>query len=263
VKALVAVNDRFSVALLKTQPKPNMLRQTTNTLLALIAMLTTMNLRAEDGNEAVLIDPLKSYVNAVAAEANFIPEDRKPLLNELAEFVAGKASADAPSRLTFICTHNSRRSHMSQLWSQVAAAYYGIPQVETFSGGTEATACNIRTVRALRRAGFSVVDSTGGGNPVYLVQYSEERPVVKAFSKVYGAEGNPNKDFAAVMTCSSADKNCPIVMGSAVRVAIPYIDPKVSDGTDAEDATYDERLRQVATEQFYVMAKARQLLVEK
>ena len=47
--------------------------------------------------------------------------------------------------------------------------------------------------------------------------------------KTYGDDANPDSGFAAVMTCSSADKGCPIVYGAAARFATPYVDPKVSD----------------------------------
>ena len=35
-------------------------------------------------------------------------------------------------RLNFICTHNSRRSHLSQIWAQTMAAYYNIKNVNDY-----------------------------------------------------------------------------------------------------------------------------------
>ena len=66
--------------------------------------------------------------------------DRKTLLDDLTDYVITQTAAGSPVRLIFICTHNSRRSHMAQLWAQTAAAYHGVAAIETFSGGTEATA---------------------------------------------------------------------------------------------------------------------------
>jgi hypothetical protein len=43
------------------------------------------------------------------------------------------------------------------------------------------------------------------------------------------------------------------VKGANFRVAIPYVDPKVSDGKPEEAATYDERCLQIATEMLWVM----------
>jgi arsenate reductase len=38
------------------------------------------------------------------------------------------------------------------------------------------------------------------------------------------------------MTCSEADKNCPIVLGALDRISLPYNDPKEADGTPEEAA---------------------------
>lgn len=172
----------------------------------------------------------------------------------MALFIRSKVQAKEEPQLTFICTHNSRRSHLTQIWAQTAAAYYDVAGVKTFSGGTEATACNERTVAALKRAGFDINNSTPDQkNPVYLVNYSPAAEPLRAFSKVYSGEGNPTSNFVALMTCDNADKNCPVVEGSVLRVPIPFVDPKVSDGTDKEAATYDERCRQIAREMFFLM----------
>ncbi len=205
-----------------------------------------------------ILETLHPTVMQVTSEFDQIPAERQGELKKIALAVRSKIEAGEEPQLTFICTHNSRRSHMSQIWAQTAAAYYGVPDVKTFSGGTEATACNPRTVRALRRAGFSVVNSTPqADNPHYLVQYSDASAPLEAFSKVYHKDGNPESDFIAVMTCSDADENCPIVKGSLLRVAIPYVDPKVSDDTDKEDATYDERCHQIAREMCYLMSQVK------
>ena len=127
----------------------------------------------------------------------------------------------------------------------------------TYSGGTEARACNIRTVRALRRAGFSIAQSSGGTNPVYLAQYSESRPAAKMYSKRFASAENPRKDFAAIFSCDDAAQKCPVVEGAGLRLPMSYVDPKVSDNTPAEAATYDERSRQIAREMFYLMSRVR------
>ncbi|MGE9296422.1 MAG: low molecular weight phosphatase family protein [Puniceicoccales bacterium] len=206
--------------------------------------------------QADVLETLQPKVIEVTSEFDQIPAERQRELKKIALFVRSKVKAGEEPQLTFICTHNSRRSHLSQVWAQTAAAYYGVPGVKTYSGGTEATACNERTVRAMRRAGFSIANSTPGEkNPHYLIQYSEDAAPVEAFSKKYFEDGNPDEDFIAVMTCDHADQNCPIVEGSLMRVAIPYVDPKVSDGTDVENATYDERCHQIAREMFYLMSQ--------
>ena len=140
------------------------------------------------------------------------------------------------------------------MWAQVAAAYFGVTGITAFSGGTEATACNPRTIAALARAGLGVIKTTEGDNPVYEIRFDERMPPVVAFSKVYDQSPNPTDNFAAIMTCSHADENCPVVPGAEKRFSIPYTDPKESDGTLAETSTYDARCRQIATEMKYVFS---------
>lgn len=185
-----------------------------------------------------------------------VPEDRRYELDKIARYVAGELAGDAPARLTFICTHNSRRSHLSQLWAATAATWFGVEGLETYSGGTEATAFNPRAVAALERAGFAIarppVDTE---NPRYEVRIGPDAPAMTAFSKVYDEAPNPSEDFAAIMTCSAVDAACPFIPGAEVRVGIPYEDPKASDGTPEEAATYDARSRQIAQEMFYVLGR--------
>lgn len=200
---------------------------------------------------------LAEYVAAMQGDLEAVAEERRAQLDELALFVKSKRDAGEPAKLTFICTHNSRRSQLSQLWAAVAAAYFGVSGVETYSGGTESTAFNRRAVAALERAGFEISTTDAAAeNPRYEVTYSPNGPTLQAFSKHYAEPPNPTEDFAAIMTCSEADKRCPAVVGAALRVPIPYVDPKESDDTPDEAATYDERTRQIAVEMFYLFSKA-------
>jgi protein-tyrosine-phosphatase len=197
---------------------------------------------------------LQNYLTYVTAEFDQISEERKLTLQKLTEYVRSKVTANQPARLVFICTHNSRRSHLSQIWAQLAAHYYGIPGVGTYSSGTEATAFNPRAVKAMRKAGFQIEGAGSETNPVYALKWSEEAAPIKAYSKVYDAEGNPTRDFAAVMTCSEADRNCPFIPGAEMRLPLPYHDPKDFDSTPQEEAQYDERTRQIAKEIFYAFS---------
>ena len=213
--------------------------------------------------ESLLLEPLRGYAREVAASAAEISAERQDVLRQVAETIQQPLAVGTRVNLTFICTHNSRRSHLGQIWAQVAATLYGIPagQVRTFSGGTEVTACNLRTVRALRRTGLSVVEAeANAGNPVYLVQFAEQEPPLRAFSKVYHRDGNPSENFLALMCCSDADDKCPIVTGATNRFALYYLDPKNSDDTPQEDACYDERCRQIAIEMFFMMGCVREQL---
>jgi len=83
---------------------------------------------------------------------------------------------------------------------------------------------------------------------------------VKNFSKKISDPSNPTEAFGAVMVCSSADKSCPFVPGADLRVAIPYIDPKLSDGTDAETATYLAKSEEIGREMVWLMARTAELI---
>src|SRR4051812_25139918 len=85
-----------------------------------------------------------------------ISEERKIILQLLIDFIQTKANNQQEIRLNLICTHNSRRSHLSQVWSQTAAAYYNIKNVFCYSGGTEATAMFPMAAKTLIKQGFQI-----------------------------------------------------------------------------------------------------------
>jgi arsenate reductase len=204
-----------------------------------------------------LLSPLESTVTRLIGEFDQIPSDRKEVLKELTQFVQSGVNKKQPVYLNFICTHNSRRSHLSQIWAQAAAYFYGVPDVVCFSGGTEATAFNPRAVKAMQAAGFDISKSAEGENPMYDVKYSQDIPGIKAFSKKYDDPFNHNKDFAAVMTCSHADENCPIVFGAVARIPLRYDDPKAFDDTPLESAKYTERVHQIGREILFAFSQVK------
>jgi arsenate reductase len=195
---------------------------------------------------------LDSYIRGIIEEAGQIPEERKALLGKLADYIRNKRENGAAVALNFICTHNSRRSHISQIWAATAAAWYGLDFISTYSGGTEATAFNPRAVSAMERAGFKI-EKPAGENPHYQVRFSEEAPASECFSKTYDDEFNPQREFAAIMTCSDADENCPFIPGVELRLPLTYDDPKAADDSPEEQSRYDERVRQIGREIFYAL----------
>jgi arsenate reductase len=211
------------------------------------------------GEDSMLFKELEDFVAKREAEFDRIPQERKAALEQLAEYLRDCQSSATPARLIFVCTHNSRRSHMSQLWAAVAAFHYGIANVETFSGGTESTAFNPRAVAAMQRAGFRIEIGQAGTNPNYHASFAHDTKPQSCFSKVYSDTANPSEGFCAVMTCSSADKSCPSVKGAVARIAIPYEDPKIADDTPQESATYDERSAQICREILYAFSRSKQL----
>jgi len=183
-----------------------------------------------------------------------VSEERKTLLQPLIDFVQQKISNKEQININFICTHNSRRSHLSQVWAQVAAAQFQIPNVVCYSGGTEETALFPKVAETLTSQGFSIFKITATNNPVYAIKYSDNALPVIGFSKKYDSPFNPVSSFAAIMTCSQADGGCPFIAGAEKRIPITFEDPKISDGTDEQSKIYTERSLQIAAEMFYVFS---------
>lgn len=207
--------------------------------------------------EETLYPKVREYVQGVLAEFEQIPKARKTQLERLTSYVQARMEAGEPINVTFICTRNSRRSHLAQIWAQTAAAYYSVPKMTAYSGGTGCTAFNPRAVAACKRAGLRVLKTTQGENPIYHVRYGSTRPPITNFSKIYSQAPNPSKDFCAIMTCANADKACPNVAGASERIALPFVDPKAYDGTELENAKYDERCRQICREMLYVFSRVK------
>jgi hypothetical protein len=198
---------------------------------------------------------LKSYIEESLQMFAAIPSDRTTELERLAAFVDRELQASREAKLTFICTHNSRRSQMAQIWAQTAAAWHGVDGIATFSGGTGATAFNPRAVAALQRAGFRIERTSEAENPVYQVRFADDVPVMRVFSKVLNQEPNPSTDFCAVMTCSQADEACPIIFGASERFSLAYEDPKAYDGSERETEAYDKRCRQISVEMLHLFSR--------
>ncbi len=184
-----------------------------------------------------------------------ISEDRKAVLEPLIAFIQTKVSNKETIRLHFICTHNSRRSHLSQVWAQVMADYFSINRVFCYSGGTVATAVFPMVLETLRNSGFQIKPIAKNENPVYNIKYAPNEHPVIGFSKKIDNDFNPKSKFAAVMTCDTANEACPFVVGGEKRIAITYQDPKAFDNTPQEKEKYKEKSFQIATELFYVFSK--------
>lgn len=198
---------------------------------------------------------LKYKISELEKRFHEIPTERKKLLNQFALYISGKLKSDEEINLIFICTHNSRRSHMSQIWAQTSAEYFNVPNVKCFSGGTEATSFNPRAVKAISSFGFQIEKLDDSENPNYLVYFSDDKEPLKCFSKVYTEKANPQNNFAAIMTCSDADEKCPIVIGADERFPIRYDDPKEFDDTELEEVKYKERFGQIGIEMLYTFNK--------
>lgn len=199
---------------------------------------------------------LLQKIEQLQASQDQISDERKRILNPLANYIATQLDNHKPVNLTVICTHNSRRSHIGQLWLHAAANYFNVPDFRAFSGGTEATAFNPSAIQAMRKMGFSIQGDETLKNPIYKANIGTEIEPIDLFSKVYTDDPNPQKDFAAILVCNEADAACPIVFGADERFKITYQDPKISDGRPDQQQVYFQRAEEIGREMIYVIDKA-------
>lgn len=215
-------------------------------LFVLLFLLTFSNTKEND-----MSNQLELTIKEVIKMSENIPSERKVILETMADYI----SKNDKVNLLFVCTHNSRRSQMSEIWARIAADYYGVGKnILTYSGGTEASAFNPRAVNAMKTLGLEL-KKEGENNPKYT--YSSNGKEFICFSKKYDDKFNPQSNYCAVMTCSEADANCPYLPGAAKRISLTYQDPKEFDGTPKEKEKYLERSLQISSELFYVMSKVK------
>lgn len=203
-----------------------------------------------------MFDNLSKTIKVISEHV--VSVERQEILQPMIDFIQSKVSKGKIIRLNFICTHNSRRSHLSQIWAQTMAFHFGVKDVFCYSGGTEATAMFPKVAETLTNQGFAILKLSQDSNPVYAVKYNENEPAVICFSKKFDDDFNPIREFAAIMTCSSADEGCPFIAGAEKRLPIRYDDPKAFDGTDFMDAKYAERSLEIASEMYFVFSKITQ-----
>ena len=194
---------------------------------------------------------IRNTIKTALNDFHQISDERKKELKKLSVFVKEKNKI---ADLIFICTHNSRRSHLCQVWAQVAANHFGFYRITCYSGGTEKTAFFPSAVEALKQQGLDIKALSSEPNPIYSVKYDVDIHPILCFSKKYDDSFNPQNDFAAIMTCDHADKTCPIIPTCSARIPIRYEDPKIADGTPQEQDKYNERSKQICREMLYAFS---------
>lgn len=188
-----------------------------------------------------------------------IEKDRKVLLSNIAQEIANLIEENGEVNINFICTHNSRRSQISQTWGFYAAHYFDLP-IAAYSGGTETTAFHRNSVKALKEVGFGFnVVEFSHQNPVYEVTDPGLEKKFIAFSKTFDDPANASP-FVAVTTCNHADENCPFIPEATRRFHLPFVDPKHADGTPEQDQAYRRANRTIANELYFLFAEVKHLL---
>ncbi|MHC5352977.1 arsenate-mycothiol transferase ArsC [Myroides sp. LJL115] len=197
---------------------------------------------------------LYTFIDAILGSVP-IEHERNELVQPLIYFIQDKVNKGLPIDLNFICTHNSRRSHLCQIWMQVAASYYDIPKLRCYSGGTQQTALYPMVATVLKKQGLNVFKITETQNPIYAIKSSDNAVPIICFSKKYEDTFNPSSGYAAVLTCSQADHGCPFIVGAEKRIPITYEDPKAFDTTKNQEEGYFKRSFEIAREMFYILSQ--------
>lgn len=204
--------------------------------------------------QSTLFLEIESSIKELNLES--ITNERKTILYPLIDYIQSQVSENREIRMNFICTHNSRRSHLSQVWAQTMGNYFKIENLFCYSGGTEVTAFSPMITKTLQSSGFQISTiSKKRDNPIYSIKYGDNEPPIIGFSKKFEDDFNPKSKFVAIMTCSQADRGCPFIAGAEKRIPIPFEDPKVFDNTPQQVEKYHEISLQIATEMFYVFSQ--------
>lgn len=215
-----------------------------------------------------LLPKVREHAESLTTSFDMIGETHRQAGGSMVEFIAERYQPGQPLDVIVVCTGNSRRSILGATMGNIAASYYGMPEVRFHSGGTAPTAFNPRTVASLKEIGVEIEpagrEAVRGepqtANPVYRVCWGSGLEASE-FSKHYGDPANPQQGFAALMVCSEADEGCPLVKGAALRVSLPYLDPKIFDGDPLEAGKYAERRDDMGRLMLSALMQARQRLV--
>lgn len=188
----------------------------------------------------MLTETLDDYISETIDNFSLSP-GRVDMLEKIATTLFKIKSTQDELNVVFVCTHNSRRSHMAQVMFAAMVEHLEIDHTNSFSAGTEATEVHPLTISSLQEVGFDVVkkDSThkltSGDMSLDLFSKKYDHPSIKS-------------PFVAIMVCDEADNSCPTLPQAVKRFSLPYKDPKSADGTEVEQKVYATTLYKIGEE---------------
>jgi arsenate reductase len=197
---------------------------------------------------------IQEKMRQIACRFDRITEERKIVLQHLAACIRQSIADYDRVDMLYVCTHNARRSHFGQVAAALAAAFYGIEQVYTYSAGTETTHVHIQTIKAIEALGCTAHKMDETSNPKYQINFGGA-DLLTCYSKTIHDNVLPMHQYIAVMTCTDAEQNCPFLPLATFRIGLPYTDPKIADGTGNEALIYAACLEEILTESLYVFAQ--------
>ena len=203
---------------------------------------------------------LKDYIKTIIKNIDTdLEKNREEKLIELAQTIKNTYKNENNVQIIFICTHNSRRSQFSHIWAYVSSLYFKLDFIKPFSGGTEIDTVNLNVIKSLINSGLKI-EKTHKEDAMYLLKPFKEYKGINLYSKEYSCKSNPTKHFIAIMTCSDADKMCPVIKGADKKVSLPYPDPRVADNTGLEEEVYNQTCSTIAKEMFYLMKQVKKIV---
>ena len=99
--------------------------------------------------KSTLFTDIEQVINSL--DIAKIHQDRTEILQHLIDYIQSKVDLKETVRINFICTHNSRRSHLSQVWAQTMATYFGIETMRPASARPNTPACRYSPRRVAAR----------------------------------------------------------------------------------------------------------------
>jgi hypothetical protein len=197
---------------------------------------------------------LMSYCSSLPDEFINVPDSTEEKLKEAGTYIINRLNNGQVTSISFVCEHNSRKSHLGQIWTLMATQYYQLDNVKCYSGGTTPTYVNLRIIKALENTGFKISEKgIAGKGPLYYLDYGKSSRGFEIFSKRYDHPMNPDTNYLAISLCYNPEECCPISFGADKQLTIPYEDLQTYDNTSLESAKYDEQCRSVARDMFYMM----------
>lgn len=175
---------------------------------------------------------LNSFLGKATGEG--LSAERQELWQKAAHAVQEKKA----KAMNFICTHNARRSVISQSLAAALAYHYGIDDMVFYSGGAESTYIHPNSIALLQRIGFKLKEVEAGANPVHTARFASDAETLRLFSKTFD-DVSSHEPYVAILVCSKGDAACPFIPDAKARILIPFDDPGAYDGTaDAAEAYF-------------------------
>ncbi|TNE80711.1 MAG: protein-tyrosine-phosphatase [Bacteroidetes bacterium] len=192
----------------------------------------------------MLLTELQAFLGTSSGEG--LSAERQELWQKAAQAVVEKEA----KAMNFICTHNARRSVISQSLAAALAHQYGFSEMQFYSGGAESTFIHPNSLALLQKIGFEVKEVKAGNNPVNTAGFASDAQPLQLFSKTFD-DASSSEPYVAILVCSKGDAACPFIPDAKARILIPFEDPGAYDGTEQAAEAYLATAKLILNELHY------------